>query len=117
MAMAEDTELLLRIVGDPRNTPLEERRHYRVLEMIVGFHYIGEENTCSGGIQTGANELADEQGKDLNDILDGNMDLFYEKHPKPTIEDMPDGLFELLPDFGETFKGVMRENAMNPLNI
>jgi hypothetical protein len=30
---------------------------------------------------------------------------------------MPDGLFELLPDFGETFKGVMRENAMNPLNI
>jgi hypothetical protein len=45
------------------------------------------------------------------------MDLFYEKHPKPTIEDMPYGLFELLPDFGETFKGVMRETAMNPLNI
>ena len=117
MAMAEDTELLLRIVGDPRIVPIEERRHYRVLEMIVGFHYVGEENTCSGGIQTGANEVAVREGKDLNDILDGNMDLFYEKHSKPTIEDMPDGLFELLPEFGETFKGVMRDKAMNPLNI
>ena len=117
MAMAEDTELLLRIVGDPRIVPIEERRHYRVLEMIVGFHYVGEENTCSGGIQTGANEVAVREGKNLNDILDGNMDLFYEKHSKPTIEDMPDGLFELLPEFGETFKGVMRDKAMNPLNI
>lgn len=117
MAMAEDTELLLRIVGDPRKVPMDDRQHYRVLEMIVGFHYVGEENTCSGGIQTGANELAQEQGKDINDILDGNMDLFYEKHPKPTMEDMPDGLFEILPDFYETFKGVMRDNAMNPLNI
>ena len=117
MAMGEDTELLMRILGDPRTTPIEERRHYQVLDMIVGFHYVGEENTCSGGVQTGANELAQEQGKDLNEILDSNMDLLYEKHPRPTIDDMPDGVFELLPEFGETFKGVMRDHVMNPLNI
>lgn len=117
LAMAEDTELLMRIVGDPRKIPVEERRHYRVLELIVGFHYVGEENTCSGGVQTGANELAEEQGKNLNDILDGNMDLFYEKHPKPTIQDMPAGVFEILPEFAETFKGVMRDIMLNPLNI
>ena len=117
MAMAEDTELLMRITGDPRTTSLDNRRHYRVLDMIVGFHYVGEENTCSGGIQTGANELAEEQGKDLNEFLDANMVLLYEKHPKPTVKDMPDGVLELLPDFTETFKGVMRDQAMNSLNI
>ena len=53
----------------PRQTPVGERRHYRVLELIVGFHYIGEENTCSGGIQTGANELAEEEGKNINEIF------------------------------------------------
>ena len=115
--MAEDTELLMRIVGDPRKIPVDERRHYRVLELIVGFHYVGEENTCSGGVQTGANELAEEHGKNLNDILDGNMDLFYEKHPKPTIQDMPEGVFDILPHFAETFKGVMRDIMLNPLNI
>ena len=117
MAMAEDTELLMRITGDPRTTSLDNRRHYRVLDMIVGFHYVGEENTCSGGIQTGANELAEEQGKDLNEFLDANMVLLYEKHPKPTVKDMPDGVLELLPNFTETFKGVMRDQAMNSLNI
>ena len=117
MAMAEDTELLLRIIGDPRTTPIEERRHYRVLNMIVGFHYIGEENTCSGGIQTGANELATEQGKELNEVLESNMDLFYEKHPKPTVEDLPNGVSAILPDFAETLKGVMRNTPMNSLNI
>ena len=117
MAMAEDTELLMRITGDPRTTSLDNRRHYRVLDMIIGFHYVGEENTCSGGIQTGANELAEEQGKDLNEFLDANMVLLYEKHPKPTIQDMPDGVLELLPDFTETFKGVMRDQTMNSLNI
>ena len=115
--MGEDTELLMRILGDPRQIPVGERRHYRVLELIVGFHYIGEENTCSGGIQTGANELAEEQGKNINEILDSNMDLFYEKHPKPSLEDLPEGVIDLLPDFAETFKGVMRDKVLNPLNI
>jgi len=90
LAMGEDTELLMRIIGDPRKVPVEERRHYRVLEMIVGFHYVGEENTCSGGIQTGANEVAAREGKDIKAILDGNMELFMEKHPRPTLEDLPD---------------------------
>lgn len=117
MAMAEDTELLMRITGDPRKLPVEERRHYRVLDLIVGFHYVGEENTCSGGIQTGANEVAVTQGKDLNAFLDANMDLLYEKHPKPTMKDMPAGVFEILPEFAETFKGVMRDVMLNPLNI
>ena len=117
MAMAEDTELLMRIAGDPRKLPVEERRHYRVLELIVGFHYVGEENTCSGGIQTGANEVAVREGKNLNAFLLSNMDLLYEKHPKPTTEDMPAGVFEILPEFAETFKGVMRDVMLNPLNI
>ncbi len=117
LAMGEDTELLMRIIGDPRKVPVEERRHYRVLEMIVGFHYVGEENTCSGGIQTGANEVAAREGKDIKAILDGNMELFMEKHPRPTLEDLPDGVIDILPDFAETFKGVMRDKAMNPLNI
>ena len=115
--MGEDTELLMRIIGDPRKVPVEERRHYRVLEMIVGFHYVGEENTCSGGIQTGANEIAERDGKDIKTILDGNMELFMEKHPRPTIQDLPEGVIDLLPEFAETFKGVMRDKAMNPLNI
>jgi len=117
LAMAEDTELLLRIVGDPRIIPLEERRRYRVLDMIVGFHYVGEENTCSGGIQSGANEVAAREGTDINAILDSNMDLFYEKHERPSMSDLPEGVSAILPDFGETFKGVMRDRMINPLNI
>jgi hypothetical protein len=45
------------------------------------------------------------------------MDLFYEKHPKPTVEDLPNGVSAILPDFAETLKGVMRNTPMNSLNI
>ena len=51
LGMGEDTELLMRIVGDPRKT--SERNHYSHLPLICGFHYIGEENTCSFGTQSG----------------------------------------------------------------
>jgi len=45
------------------------------------------------------------------------MGLLYEKHPKPMMKDMPAGVFEILPEFAETFKGVMRDVMLNPLNI
>ena len=47
--------------------------------------------------------------------LDSNMDLFYEKHPKPSLIYPKE--IDLLPDFAETFKGVMRDKVLNPLNI
>ena len=105
MAMCEDTELLLRIVGDPRKVPVEERRHYRVLDFIVGYHYVGEESTCEGGIQTGATALT----SDLTAFFIENMEYFIEKHPKPTMEELPQPLPQ---NFFETMNGVMRNHQL-----
>ena len=105
MAMCEDTELLLRIVGDPRKIPVEERRHYRVLDFIVGYHYVGEENTCEGGIQTGASAVT----SDLKGFFIENMEYFTENHPKPTIEELPQPLPK---NFFNTMNGVMRNEHL-----
>ena len=45
LGIIEDTELLLRIVGDPRKVIIENRNHYLFCQFIGGYHYIGEENT------------------------------------------------------------------------
>jgi len=110
MGMGEDTELLLRIVGDPRKTSVGQRRHYRLLDMIVGFHYAGEENTCSLGIQSGVSEGRNRD--EINAYFATNMENFSKNHPKPTEEDMPEGTSD---DFIETLKGVMRDRILNPL--
>ena len=108
MGMGEDTELLMRIVGDPRKIPVEDRRHYSLLDYIVGFHYIGEENTCSLGTQSGVAEGRDKDG--IKAIFLQNMEHFTENHPLPTKEDMPDGTSD---EFVETLKGVMRDRVIN----
>ena len=105
MAMCEDTELLLRIVGDPRKVPVEERRHYRVLDFIVGYHYVGEESTCEGGKQSGASGVT----ADIKGFFVKNMEYFNENHPKPTREDLPE---PLPPNFFETMNGVMRNSQL-----
>ena len=110
MGMGEDTELLLRIVGDPRKIPVEERKHYSLLDMIVGFHYIGEENTCSLGTQSGVS--ANRSPDDIKAFFVDNMDYFAKTHPLPTRKDMPDGTSDI---FIETLKGVMRNRMLKPL--
>ena len=106
IGMGEDTELLLRVVGDPRKVPVAERRHYKPLPLIGGFHFVGEENTCSFGTQSGVSE-----GRNRDDIkafFADNSRYFSEIHPKPTRKDMPDGTTD---SFIETLKGVMRDTV------
>ncbi|MBP98628.1 hypothetical protein CMK18_21970 [Candidatus Poribacteria bacterium] len=111
MGMGEDTEILLRIVGDPRKVPVEDRRHYSLLDLITGFHFVGEDNTCSLGTQSGvsANRSSDE----IKAYFVSNMEYFTEKHPLPTAADMPEGTPV---DFIETLKGVMRDRILTPMN-
>lgn len=108
MGMAEDTELILRIVGDPRSIPTSQRRQYIPLPLIGGFHYIGEENTCSLGTQSGVSE--NRSPDDINAFFISNSDYFTKIHPKPTRKDLPDGTSE---SFIETLKGVMRDRIVN----
>jgi len=107
MGMAEDTELILRIVGDPRKVPVAERRHYKPLPLIGGFHYVGEENTCSLGTQSGVSEGRNRD--DINAFFIANSDYFAEIHPRPTRKDLPKGTSE---SFIESLKGVMRDRIL-----
>ena len=104
MGMAEDTELILRIVGDPRTIPVAERRYYKPLPLIGGFHYVGEENTCSLGTQSGVSEKRNPD--EINAFFIANSDYFAKIHPTPTREDLPVGTSEA---FIESLKGVMRD--------
>jgi hypothetical protein len=108
MGMAEDTELILRIVGDPRSIPVSQRRHYKPLSLIGGFHYIGEENTCSLGTQSGVSDGRSQD--DINAFFISNSDYFSKIHPKPTRKDLPDETSEA---FIDTLKGVMRDRIVN----
>jgi len=108
MGMAEDTELILRIVGDPRSIPASQRRQYIPLPLIGGFHYIGEENTCSLGTQSGVS--SGRSSADINAFFISNSDYFTKIHPRPARKDLPNGTSEL---FIETLKGVMRDRIMN----
>ena len=108
MGMAEDTELILRIVGDPRSIPTSQRRQYIPLPLIGGFHYIGEENTCSLGTQSGVSE--NRSPDDINAFFISNSDYFTKIHPRPSRKDLPHGTSE---SFIETLKGVMRDRIMN----
>ena len=108
MGMAEDTELILRIVGDPRSIPTSQRRQYIPLPLIGGFHYIGEENTCSLGTQSGVSSGRSQD--DINAFFISNSDYFTKIHPRPARKDLPFGTSEL---FIETLKGVMRDRIMN----
>jgi glycosyltransferase involved in cell wall biosynthesis len=108
MGMAEDTELILRIVGDPRSIPPSQRRQYIPIPLIGGFHYIGEENTCSLGTQSGVSENRSKD--DIDAFFISNSDYFTKIHPRPSIKDLPNGTSE---SFIETLKGVMRDRIMN----
>ncbi|MCP4123692.1 MAG: glycosyltransferase [Bacteroidetes bacterium] len=108
MGMAEDTELILRIVGDPRSIPASQRRQYIPLPLIGGFHYIGEENTCSLGTQSGVS--SERSSADINAFFISNSDYFTRIHPRPARKDLPNGTSEL---FIETLNGVMRDRIMN----
>ena len=101
LGMGEDTELLMRIVGDPRKT--SERNHYSHLPLICGFHYIGEENTCSFGTQSGVSRQRSPD--DIKAFFASNSLSFSKIHPRPTIEDLPTPVSD---SFIETLKGVMR---------
>ena len=104
--MGEDTELLLRIVGDPRTVPAGERLHYEPLPLIGGFHYVGEDNTCSFGTQSGVSENRDVP--EIKAFFKSNSDNFAKIHPQPTRKDMPEGTSN---SFIETLKGVMRNRT------
>jgi glycosyltransferase involved in cell wall biosynthesis len=101
LGMGEDTELLMRIVGDPRKT--SERNHYSHLPLICGFHYIGEENTCSFGTQSGVSRHRSPD--DIKAFFASNSLSFSKIHPRPMIEDLPTPVSD---SFIETLKGVMR---------
>ena len=101
LGMGEDTELLMRIVGDPRKT--SERNHYSHLPLICGFHYIGEENTCSFGTQSGVSRHRSPD--DIKAFFASNSLSFSKIHPRPTIEELPTPVSD---SFIETLKGVMR---------
>ena len=111
MGMAEDTELILRIVGDPRQVPVADRRHYESLPLIGGFHYVGDENTCSLGTQSGESDGRDRD--DINAFFNANSDYFAEIHPTPTRDDLPTYTSEA---FIESLKGVMRDRIISPIN-
>jgi len=108
MGMAEDTELILRIVGDPRSIPIAQRRHYKPLPLIGGFHYIGEENTCSLGTQSGVS--SGKSSADINAFFVANSEYFAKIHPIPARNDLPLPISE---DFIETLKGVMRSRLLS----
>jgi len=101
LGMGEDTELLMRIVGDPRKT--SERNHYSHLPLICGFHYIGEENTCSFGTQSGVSHQRSPD--DIKAFFASNSLSFSKIHPRPTIDELPTPVSD---SFIETLKGVMR---------
>ena len=111
MGMAEDTELILRIVGDPRQVPVADRRHYESLPLIGGFHYVGDENTCSLGTQSGVSDGRNRD--DINAFFNANSDYFAEIHPTPTRDDLPTHTSE---SFIESLKGVMRDRIISPIN-
>ena len=106
LGMGEDTELLLRIVGDPRKVPVENRRHYSHLPLIGGFHYVGEENTLSFGTQSGVSHGRNKD--DIKAFFAANSRYFSEKHPQPTRNDLPEGTSEA---FVESLNGVMRDRV------
>jgi len=107
MGMGEDTELLLRIAGDPRKVPVAERRHYQSLPLIGGFHYVGEENTCSFGTQSGVSDSRNRD--DIKAFFADNSRYFSKIHPMPTRKDLPEGTSDA---FIETLKGVMRNRTI-----
>jgi len=108
LGIIEDTDLLLRIVGDPRNVNEENRNHYHFVSYVGGYHYIGEENTTKRGTQSGVSELNIE----INDYFNENGRKFRKRHPQPLAEELPKGFPK---GFLETTKGVMRETELTNL--
>ena len=110
LSIGEDTEMLMRIVGDPRKIAEENRRYYEILPLIGGFHYIGLENTTNRGSQSSvANKRTPDE---IEAIFDANSAYFLENHPRPSLSDLPK---EADPAFHETVFGVMRGRVL--LNI
>lgn len=105
LGIIEDTELLLRIVGDPRKVPILERRHYEFIPAITAYHWIGSENTTSRGSQSGVSELTE----DMDSFFKSNSETFLSIHPFPKSKDIPADAPE---GFYETTKGVMREQTI-----
>lgn len=105
LGIIEDTELLLRIVGDPRKVPIPQRRHYEFIPAITAYHWIGSENTTNRGSQSGVSVLTE----DIDGFFKENSDLFLSLHPNPAPADLPD---DLPKGFYATVKGVMREQTI-----
>jgi len=106
LGIIEDTELLLRIVGDPRKKNVEEINHYSFIHYVGGYHYIGQENTTNRGTQSGVSEL----DCDIYTYFEENGRKFRNRHPRPTAEEV---LKEGLPEgFLESTEGVMRERVL-----
>ncbi len=108
LGIIEDTDLLLRIVGDPRSVAEEKRNHYNFISYIGGYHYIGEENTTKRGTQSGVTEISN----DIQEYFNENGRKFRKRHPRPTILDLPN---DTPIGFLETTKGVMRETTLTNL--
>ena len=108
LGIIEDTDLLLRIVGDPRNVAEDKRNHYNFISYIGGYHYIGEENTTKRGTQSGVTEISN----DIQEYFNENGRKFRKRHPRPTGIDLPN---ETPTGFLETTEGVMRETTLTNL--
>ena len=108
LGIIEDTDLLLRIVGDPRSIAEDKRKHYNFIPYIGGYHYIGEENTTKRGTQSGVTEITN----DIQEYFNENGRKFRNRHPQPLAEELPKGT---LNGFLETTKGVMRETKLTNL--
>jgi len=100
LGIIEDTDLLLRIVGDPRNIAEDKRKHYHFISYVGGYHYIGEENTTT------------EITNDIQEYFNENGRKFRKRHPAPLAEELPKGTPN---GFLETTKGVMRETKLTNL--
>jgi|APSaa5957512535_1039671.scaffolds.fasta_scaffold36573_2 glycosyltransferase involved in cell wall biosynthesis len=108
LGIIEDTDLLLRIVGDPRNIAEDKRKHYHFISYVGGYHYIGEENTTKRGTQSGVTEITN----DIQEYFNENGRKFRKRHPQPLAEELPKGTPN---GFLETTKGVMRETKLTNL--
>lgn len=106
LGIIEDTDLLLRIVGDPRK--VKDRKHYKFIPYVGGYHYIGEENTTKRGTQSGVTEITN----DIQEYFNENGRKFRIRHPQPLAEELPNGTPK---GFLETTKGVMRETKLTNL--
>ena len=86
LQMAEDTDCWMRMVGDPRK--VDTTYGFGQLAAAGGWHEIGPHQTISGGQQTSAAE----GGDPLAVFQEQVTRIIVPRHPRPTIEDKPEGV-------------------------